>query len=57
MTLLRPGRKPENVTGDRPISWVAQLETVSRAASGENVDYATGEDGARNLEILEQLVA
>jgi 1,5-anhydro-D-fructose reductase (1,5-anhydro-D-mannitol-forming) len=56
VTLLRPEREPEDVTGERPVSWVAQLETVTRAASGEDVDYATGEDGARNLEILAQLV-
>jgi len=57
VTLLRPGRDPEDVTGDRPISWVAQLETVTRAALGEDVAYATGADGARNLEILEQLIS
>ena len=57
MTLLRRGEEPEDVTGERPNSWVAQLETVTRATSGEDVPYATGEDGARNLEILEQIVA
>jgi hypothetical protein len=35
---------------------VAQLEEVTRAASGENVPYATGEDGARALEIMVQIV-
>jgi hypothetical protein len=43
------------VTHDRPNAWTAQLETVTRAASGEDVPYATGQDGARNLEILERL--
>ena len=57
VTLLRRGEDAEDVTGERPNSWVAQLETVTRAASGEDVPYATGEDGARNLEILEQIVA
>jgi 1,5-anhydro-D-fructose reductase (1,5-anhydro-D-mannitol-forming) len=56
VTLLRSGEDPEDVTGDRPNSWVAQLETVTRAAAGEDVAYATGEDGARNLEIMEQIV-
>jgi 1,5-anhydro-D-fructose reductase (1,5-anhydro-D-mannitol-forming) len=56
VTLLRAGAEPEDVTGDRPISWIAQLETVTRAASGEDVPYATGEDGARNLEIMEQII-
>ncbi len=55
-SLLRAGEEPEDVTGARPNSWVAQLETVTRAASGEEVAYATGEDGARNLEIMEQIV-
>jgi 1,5-anhydro-D-fructose reductase (1,5-anhydro-D-mannitol-forming) len=56
VTLLQPDKDPEDVTGETPISFLAQLETVTRAASGEKVPYATGEDGARNLEILEQLV-
>ncbi len=56
VTLLRTGAEPEDVTGDRPNSWVAQLETVTRAAAGEDVPYASGEDGARNLEIMEQIV-
>jgi 1,5-anhydro-D-fructose reductase (1,5-anhydro-D-mannitol-forming) len=56
VTLQRPDQDPEDVTGDRPISFRAQLETITRVASGENLPYATGEDGARNLEILEQLV-
>jgi 1,5-anhydro-D-fructose reductase (1,5-anhydro-D-mannitol-forming) len=56
VTLLRADADPEDVTGDRPNSWIAQLETVTRAASGEDVPYATGEDGARNLEIMEQII-
>jgi 1,5-anhydro-D-fructose reductase (1,5-anhydro-D-mannitol-forming) len=56
VTLLRPDAEPEDITGDRPMAWTAQLEAVSRAAAGEDVSYATGEDGARNLEILERIV-
>ena len=56
VALLRADADPEDVTGPRPISWIAQLETVTRAASGEDVPYATGEDGARNLEIMEQII-
>ena len=56
VTLLQPDKDPEDITGETPLSFAAQLETVTRAASGDDVPYATGEDGARNLEILEQLV-
>jgi 1,5-anhydro-D-fructose reductase (1,5-anhydro-D-mannitol-forming) len=56
VVLLRAGSDPEDVTGERPNSWVAQLETVTRAASGEDVAYASGEDGARALEIMEQII-
>jgi 1,5-anhydro-D-fructose reductase (1,5-anhydro-D-mannitol-forming) len=54
--LLRPGQEPEDITGERPLSFAAQLDTVTRAASGEDVSYATGEDGARNLELLAKIV-
>jgi 1,5-anhydro-D-fructose reductase (1,5-anhydro-D-mannitol-forming) len=54
--LLREGADPEDVTGERPNAWVAQLEEVTRAASGEDVPYATGEDGARAVEIMVQIV-
>ena len=57
VTLLRQGRDPELLAAPRPDAWVAQLETVTRAASGERLAYATGEDGARNLEILEDFLA
>jgi 1,5-anhydro-D-fructose reductase (1,5-anhydro-D-mannitol-forming) len=56
VTLLRKEADPEDVTGERPNSWVAQLEEVTRAASGEAVPYATGEDGARAVEVMEQIV-
>jgi hypothetical protein len=54
--LLKPDQEPEDVTGDRPNSWIAQLETVTRVFSGEDLPYATGEDGARNVEIMEQII-
>lgn len=56
VTLLRPNHEPEDVTGERPMAWTAQLDAVSGAIAGEDVPYATGEDGAYNLEILEQIV-
>jgi 1,5-anhydro-D-fructose reductase (1,5-anhydro-D-mannitol-forming) len=54
--LLRADAEPEDVTGERPSSWLAQLETVSRAVAGDEIAYATGEDGARNLEVLERIL-
>jgi 1,5-anhydro-D-fructose reductase (1,5-anhydro-D-mannitol-forming) len=54
--LLRKDADPEDVTGDRPNSWIAQLATVSRVFAGEDLPYATGEDGARNVEIMEQII-
>jgi 1,5-anhydro-D-fructose reductase (1,5-anhydro-D-mannitol-forming) len=54
--LLRKDQEPEDVTGDRPNSWIAQLETVSRVAAGEDLPYATGEDGPRNVEFMEQII-
>jgi 1,5-anhydro-D-fructose reductase (1,5-anhydro-D-mannitol-forming) len=45
----------DDITGDTPHSAQAQLATVTAAFCGEDVDYATGEDGARNLDVLEQI--
>lgn len=56
VTLYRPEHEPEDVTGQRVAPWAAQVDAVTRAALGEPVAYATGEDGARNVEILERLV-
>ena len=56
VTWLRPGRPPEDLAGDRPWSCVAQVETVAAVIGGADVPYATGADGARNIELLEQLV-
>jgi 1,5-anhydro-D-fructose reductase (1,5-anhydro-D-mannitol-forming) len=53
--LVRRDAEPEDITGATPMAWTAQLETVTRAASGEAADYATGEDGVRNLEVLEEI--
>ena len=45
-----------DVTGERPASlWAAQVNAIEAAAAGEDVDYATGTDGARNIEILERI--
>jgi hypothetical protein len=57
VTLYCPDHEPEDVTGQRVAPWVAQVDAVTRAALGEPVAHATGEDGARNVEILERLVA
>lgn len=44
------------VTGTKPGSvWALQIDAITAAAMGEDVSYATGEDGARNIEILETL--
>jgi 1,5-anhydro-D-fructose reductase (1,5-anhydro-D-mannitol-forming) len=56
VVLLREGADAEDVTGERPNAWVAQLEEVTRAASGDDVPYATGVDGARAVEVMEQIV-
>jgi 1,5-anhydro-D-fructose reductase (1,5-anhydro-D-mannitol-forming) len=45
-----------DVTGEKPESiWALQVDAITAAAEGENVPYATGEDGARGIEILELL--
>jgi 1,5-anhydro-D-fructose reductase (1,5-anhydro-D-mannitol-forming) len=45
-----------DITGPRVESlWAEQVDVVTRAAGGEDVAYATGADGARNLEILERI--
>jgi 1,5-anhydro-D-fructose reductase (1,5-anhydro-D-mannitol-forming) len=55
-TLLKRDGEPEDVSGETPNSWVAQLETVSRVFGGEDLPYATGEDGARAIEVMEQII-
>ncbi|MEY2571558.1 MAG: hypothetical protein QOE63_1908 [Acidimicrobiaceae bacterium] len=54
-TLHLADGEPEDITGPTPLSFAAQLDTVTRAMAGEDVAYATGVDGARNVEILEQI--
>jgi 1,5-anhydro-D-fructose reductase (1,5-anhydro-D-mannitol-forming) len=56
-TLLRPGTSPRDITGPTPLSAVAQLETVTGVIAGDPEAYATGADGARNVEILEQITS
>ena len=46
-----------NITPEKPeFLWADQVDVVTAAAQGESVPYATGEDGARNVELLEQLL-
>jgi 1,5-anhydro-D-fructose reductase (1,5-anhydro-D-mannitol-forming) len=54
--VLITGDGERDITGERPNSQQAQLAAVDDAASGGESEYATGEDGARNLEILEQIL-
>jgi 1,5-anhydro-D-fructose reductase (1,5-anhydro-D-mannitol-forming) len=56
VVMLRKDSDPEDVTGERPNAWVAQLEEVTRAMSGEDVPYATGEDGVRAVEVMEKII-
>ena len=45
-----------DITGERPASlWAAQVDAIEAAAAGDDISYATGEDGARNIEILERI--
>jgi hypothetical protein len=47
-----------DLTGERvPSVWAAQVDAVSAAIAGEDVAYATGADGARNIEVLELVSA
>jgi 1,5-anhydro-D-fructose reductase (1,5-anhydro-D-mannitol-forming) len=46
----------KDITGARPPNlWAAQVDAVTAAAEGEDVSYGTGEDGARSVDVLEQL--
>lgn len=56
VTLFRDGSDPEDVTGDRCDPFVKQVEIVTSAMNGADVPYASGKDGARNLEILEKII-
>jgi 1,5-anhydro-D-fructose reductase (1,5-anhydro-D-mannitol-forming) len=54
-TLVRADGTAVDITGATPNSVQAQLATVTSAFLGANVPYASGVDGARNLEILEMI--
>ena len=57
--VLFNGDRPEgkDVTGSKPESiWAWQIDAISAAAAGVDVAYATGEDGAKNVEILEAII-
>jgi 1,5-anhydro-D-fructose reductase (1,5-anhydro-D-mannitol-forming) len=46
----------KDITGEPPANlWAAQIDAVTAAAEGDDVPYASGEDGARNVDVLEQL--
>jgi 1,5-anhydro-D-fructose reductase (1,5-anhydro-D-mannitol-forming) len=46
----------QDVTGSKPDSLYAlQVDAVSAATKGDNVPYATGEDGARTIDVLEAI--
>lgn len=47
--------EPQDITGERMSVWAAQVDAVTRATRDPSVPIATGRDGARNIEILEQL--
>jgi 1,5-anhydro-D-fructose reductase (1,5-anhydro-D-mannitol-forming) len=53
--LTRNDGSREDITGSTPRSNQAQLATVTEAFLGAAAPYATGTDGARNLEILESI--
>lgn len=46
-----------DVTSSKPeFVWADQVDAVSAVAEGEDVPYASGEDGAINVEILERVI-
>lgn len=54
-TLLRADADPREIACPQIDPWPRQLDVITHVACGEDLPYATGEDGARNLEILEQI--
>jgi len=54
-TLLRADAEPEELRCAVVEPWPRQLEVITRVAGGEDLAYASGRDGARNLEVLEQI--
>jgi 1,5-anhydro-D-fructose reductase (1,5-anhydro-D-mannitol-forming) len=56
VVMLRPGADPEDISGvERADPFVLQVEAITQATRGGTVEYASGEDGARNLDVLEQI--
>jgi 1,5-anhydro-D-fructose reductase (1,5-anhydro-D-mannitol-forming) len=55
VTLVRADGEQVDITGETPLSAQAQLATVTDAFGGADVPYASGADGARNLEILQAI--
>jgi 1,5-anhydro-D-fructose reductase (1,5-anhydro-D-mannitol-forming) len=55
VTLVRADGTESDLTGETPVSAQAQLATVTSVFGGADLPYATGADGARNLEILEAI--
>jgi len=45
----------EDITGSTPLAFVSQLATVTDVILGADVAYASGDDGARNVELLETM--
>jgi 1,5-anhydro-D-fructose reductase (1,5-anhydro-D-mannitol-forming) len=53
--LLQADAEPQEIACAEVDAWSRQLDVITRVAAGEDLPYATGEDGAHNLEILEQI--
>ncbi len=46
----------KDIAGEPPSNlWAAQVDAVTAVAEGDEVPYASGEDGARNVDVLERL--
>lgn len=57
VVMLRDGAEPQDISGAQPADpWVLQVEAITQATRGDDVAYASGEDGARNLDVLEQII-
>jgi 1,5-anhydro-D-fructose reductase (1,5-anhydro-D-mannitol-forming) len=55
--MLRDGAGPQDISGVAPADpFVLQVEAITQATRGVDVAYASGEDGARNLDVLEQIL-
>jgi 1,5-anhydro-D-fructose reductase (1,5-anhydro-D-mannitol-forming) len=56
VTLQRPDGDPVDTSGEPIDASVAQAETIAKVIDGAEMAYATGEDGARNVDLLEQML-